>query len=207
MFFHFQELSWNQSLQQSLMARNSITLQWFQISTVNVAGITVQSSTESIAEFVADLRRLSINCEFGNFLSEALRDRFVCGVKDEQIQKKLLAEDGLTVACAIEIAKGMEAAAKNSKELHQDPSTTADSEIARVSGSGSGPPKKAEKTCYHCGRNHDEKDSQFHESKCHRCGKQGTTIGVAQSATSTLSNTPNSSLTTVFIANGTNLGR
>ena len=40
----------------------------------------VQSSTESIAEFVADLRRLSIHCEFGTFLNEALRDRFVCGV-------------------------------------------------------------------------------------------------------------------------------
>ena len=80
----------------------------------------VQSSTESIAEFVADLRRLSIHCEFGTFLNEALRDRFVCGVEDQHIQKKLLVEDGLTMARALGIAQGMEAAAKNSKELHQD---------------------------------------------------------------------------------------
>ncbi len=83
-------------------------------------------------------------------------------MKDEQIQTKLLAEDGLTVPRALEIAKGMEAAAKNSKELHQDPSLTGGCEIVRVSGSGSGSPKKAEKkTCYRCGRYHDVKDCQF----------------------------------------------
>ena len=103
----------------------------------------VQSSTESIAEFVADLRRLSIHCEFGTFLNEALRDRFVCGVEDQHIQKKLLAEDGLTMARALGIAQGMEAAAKNSKELHQDVSPTAGGDIARVAGSGyTNPPKK-----------------------------------------------------------------
>ena len=84
----------------------------------------VQSSTESIAEFVADLRRLSIHCEFGTFLNEAQRDSFVCGVEDQHIQKKMLAEDGLTMARAFGIAQGMEATAKNSKELHQDVSPT-----------------------------------------------------------------------------------
>ena len=33
---------------------------------------------ESITEFLADLRRLSRNCQFGDFLDEALRDRLVC---------------------------------------------------------------------------------------------------------------------------------
>ena len=32
-----------------------------------------QKLGESIAEFVADLRRLSIRCEFGEFLDQALR--------------------------------------------------------------------------------------------------------------------------------------
>ena len=38
-----------------------------------------QMADENIAEFIADLRRRSINCEFGAFLDQALRDRFVCG--------------------------------------------------------------------------------------------------------------------------------
>jgi hypothetical protein len=32
------------------------------------------------------------HCKFGTFLSEALRDRMVCGINNEMIQRKLLAE-------------------------------------------------------------------------------------------------------------------
>ena len=64
-----------------------------------------QRATESVAEFQADLRKFSIRCEFGEFLDQAIRDRFVCGVKSDTIQKKLLAEDGLTAARALEIAQ------------------------------------------------------------------------------------------------------
>ena len=40
-----------------------------------------QQAGESIMDFVADLRRLTLNCEFEAFLDQALRDRFVCGLK------------------------------------------------------------------------------------------------------------------------------
>ena len=56
-----------------------------------------QWADESIVDFLADLRRLSITCDFGEFLEEALRDQFVCGVKNESIQKKLLTESNLTI--------------------------------------------------------------------------------------------------------------
>jgi len=55
-----------------------------------------QAPAESIAAFVADLRKLAITCKFGAFLDEALRDRLVCEVRSEQIQKKLLSEKDLT---------------------------------------------------------------------------------------------------------------
>ena len=73
-----------------------------------------QSSTESITDFTEDLHRLSIHCEFGLFLEEALRDWFVCGVNNEQIQNKLLAEAGLTIDHSLKVALAMEAADKNS---------------------------------------------------------------------------------------------
>ena len=44
-----------------------------------------QKAGESIADFTADLRRLSIRCEFGDFLDQALRDRFVCGGPSEKV--------------------------------------------------------------------------------------------------------------------------
>ena len=49
-----------------------------------------QAKGESISEYMAELRRLSTHCEFGTYLKEALRDRLVCGLQNESIQKKLL---------------------------------------------------------------------------------------------------------------------
>ena len=71
-----------------------------------------QKSGESIADFVADLRRLSIKCDF---LDQALRDRFVCGVRNEALQRKLLTESDLTIKRAQELAQSMESADLNAK--------------------------------------------------------------------------------------------
>lgn len=45
---------------------------------------------------MVELKQLALKCEFGVFLEEVLRDRLVCGLKNIQIQKKLLAERELT---------------------------------------------------------------------------------------------------------------
>lgn len=56
------------------------------------------------------MKNLSRYCEFGRFLEEALRDKFVCGLNSERIKQRLLTEDGLTFERACEIAVGMELA-------------------------------------------------------------------------------------------------
>ena len=38
-----------------------------------------------MAEYLAELRKLAINCEFGNFLEDVLYDKLVCRLKDEAI--------------------------------------------------------------------------------------------------------------------------
>ena len=50
-----------------------------------------QRQGESIAEYVAELRRLATHCEFKTYLNEALRDRLVWGIRDESVQRRLLA--------------------------------------------------------------------------------------------------------------------
>ena len=64
-----------------------------------------QHDGESLMDFVADLRRLTLNCEFEIFLNQAFRDRFVCWLKRESTQKRLLSEDKkFTFSRAVEIA-------------------------------------------------------------------------------------------------------
>ena len=78
-----------------------------------------------MADFAAALRRLKIRCKFGDFLPDALRDKFVCGIRSNAIQKRLLTEpDSLTMDKALEIAQGMETAAHDMKTAKNTVSAT-----------------------------------------------------------------------------------
>ena len=52
-----------------------------------------------------------------------LRDRLVCGIWNEQIQKHLLAEKDLTFAKAKELVESTEAAAIGSKQIQEKSET------------------------------------------------------------------------------------
>lgn len=72
-----------------------------------------QKEGESVNSYVVELRRLSIHCEFGAFLPEALRDRLVCGFRSDTTQKKLLSEANLDFDKAVQISHAMETAEKD----------------------------------------------------------------------------------------------
>ena len=119
-----------------------------------------QAADETIAEFMAELRRLSAHCDFESYLEQALRDRLVCGIRNENIQRRLLAEADLSLARALELAQSMEAAERNAKSLKSTETTVVyKMNIKRT---------QAHLPCYRCGRsNHDPKDV------CHHCAKKG----------------------------------
>lgn len=71
-----------------------------------------QSQTESIVEFVARLKKLSLHCNF-NDLQTALRDQFICGIREHDIKIKLFRQDGLTSEKAYKIATACEEAKEN----------------------------------------------------------------------------------------------
>ena len=48
-----------------------------------------QKAGESIEDYKAELKKQCTNCKFGMHLDEALRDRFVCGLRSESIRKCL----------------------------------------------------------------------------------------------------------------------
>ena len=49
---------------------------------------------QSIAEYIAELRRLTAHCNFGTILQDMLRDRLFCGLKKWHKQQRLLTEGG-----------------------------------------------------------------------------------------------------------------
>ena len=49
-----------------------------------------QGPNETISSYVAVLRRITQHCQFGTHSDEAMRDRFVCGLRSRQIQKRTI---------------------------------------------------------------------------------------------------------------------
>ena len=125
-----------------------------------------------IAEFVAELKRLAATCEFGQYLNDALRDRFVCGLLHEGMQKHLLSEPDLTFTRAVEIAQGIAAAEKNIQDFRRKEITT----VGKVSFAATRKDSsfQAKSFCSHFGRsNHLSKNCYFKEAVCHNCEKKG----------------------------------
>ena len=123
-----------------------------------------QAANESVAEYEAELRQLATHCAFGNYLGEAIRDRIVCGLRSESIQKHLLAETELTLSKTLEIAKGMEAADRSAQKLKGAEGTS-----FRVSEVSVGT-----NSCNRCGSDcHKPKDCCFREAECRNCKKIG----------------------------------
>ena len=75
-----------------------------------------QKSVESIAEFLAAIRKIADDCEYGTVLDDMLRDRLVFGVADRRLQNHFLREAS-TYVSARDMALAAEAANKDSKRL------------------------------------------------------------------------------------------
>ena len=143
---------------------------------------------ESVAEFVADLRSLAKDCNFGDTLETMLRDKLACGINDPSIQKKLLAEEGLDFKRALAIAEGTEAADRDLREMRTprtEFSTRVKQEPVNKVQPRSEKPRSSrypetqnsdarEKPCYRCGgTNHKARDCKFREQYCRKCELKG----------------------------------
>lgn len=126
-----------------------------------------------MAEYVAELGKLSEYCDFKDILEDTLRDRLVWGITDPCIQHRLLAEDKLTFMETQELAQAMELAAKDIKHT-QGGATSQSTPIHKVQGQGGtakGP--KNSSSCYWCGGKHLAFRCRFRTERCRACGKVG----------------------------------
>ena len=149
----------------------------------SVSDSILRNSGESVATYIAALRALAENCSYGKSLKEMLRDRLVCGVNNDTIQRRLLSEKELDYDKAYTLALSIEASERDSKHLkavsqkHQHAG-----EVHReVHGDVSGKVNKVYPTptehgtvvCYRCGGPHLAPACKFKETECLYCKKKG----------------------------------
>ena len=107
--------------------------------------------------------------KFGDSLEDHLLDRFVCGVNDGRMQRRLLAESKLTFATAIQLAQSMETAERDAQNLQQKPRSVLTVESSAPSRGTGGTPQP----CYRCAGKHMSRDCRFKDFICNHCGKKG----------------------------------
>ncbi|KAL0869007.1 hypothetical protein ABMA27_007328 [Loxostege sticticalis] len=123
-----------------------------------------QHVEESIANYVADLKKLTRYCEFGSQLEENMRDQFVCGLRSETIRQRLFAEENLSYNRAISLAISLEAAERDSNAVENNKPLFKDTEVNAVN---------VEK-CFVCGKfNHQSSECRYKNYTCSLCHKIG----------------------------------
>ena len=145
-----------------------------------------RQDNQKIVDYIAELRRRSEHCNYGNKLDEHIRDRLVCGVKNNRIQRRLLSEEKLTLKRAIEIAVGLELAELNLATI--DSCHNNNSVINKIDYTRHNKRKEEEigskvehsrndkykLKCTGCGNNGHEVDKcRWKKCKCYTCGKLG----------------------------------
>ena len=122
-----------------------------------------QGESENIATYVAELRKLTKYCEFKAFLDEALRDKFVCGLKNSRMRKRLLFEKDLTLNKALELAKCIE---KSETENNIMAAKEISTHVLK--------PQFDRRQCYRCGSETHLANKCYHkETICNNCNIRG----------------------------------
>ena len=125
----------------------------------------VQQEQETLANYLAELRKLAKHCNFGNYLDTALCNQLVCGLRDRKTQPELLCTPNLTLAMASEKARATETATRETQQLNPSPATAHNLAQHRRG-------KASE--CHRCGKAGHTGDDCIHKDKrCHYCKKVG----------------------------------
>ena len=135
---------------------------------------------ESVANFIAELRHLTRYCDFGGALKDMLCDRLVSGIENNRIQRRLLAEPGLTLEKAVDISIAMEAADRNARDLQKAQTPAVNAVRPPAKKHSKAPHKSSGDTsctrvveCYQCGGPHLATECQYKDTECHLCKKKG----------------------------------
>ena len=79
---------------------------------------TCTRQTETIDQYMTELRLIAKNCSFGNLEVQLVRDRLVCYMNSEEVHQRLLKVEELTLDKAISICRTHKETKKNAQYLN-----------------------------------------------------------------------------------------
>ncbi|KAK8780363.1 hypothetical protein V5799_018295 [Amblyomma americanum] len=139
-----------------------------------------QAEGEKVRDYITDLRRLAKDCSFEKFLDRMLRDRIVCGIRDEQALRHMLSQQKLSLAEVEAFSQAAEAAETNVRAMQErsfndnGAANFVQKHRRNPQKSGRGHGSMTESTqCGRCGSNHGSEVCRHKKATCHKCGMKG----------------------------------
>ena len=134
-----------------------------------------QKRDETLSEYMAALRKLTEHCEFGGFLNEVLREKYVCGLQNASIRKRLFAERTLDLQRAIEISQGLEQAQNQSDLISTNYAHIKTEDFTnKLSQVHSQRNRTPSRSCYRCAApDHLANVCRFKNTICNKCHIKG----------------------------------
>ncbi|XP_039761434.1 uncharacterized protein K02A2.6-like [Pararge aegeria] len=138
-----------------------------------------QKRSESVSDFIADVRKLSSKCNFTD-LERMLRDKLVCGMSDSRLQYELLKKDNLRYQDVVDAMLASESAGRDVRMIH----ATASNSSGATADAATPAPEAGEpmdvnavqptpsRMCYRCGSRHPG-ECRFLNAICRYCKKRG----------------------------------
>ena len=119
---------------------------------------------ESVSQYMAELRRLSQYCKYGDSLDSMLREHLVCGINHDHTQQSLLSEGAnISLQKAMDISLSLESAIKQAaviqnefKQLNEAASTIEQKTSSRNQSA----------KCFRCDNLHNPKSCPFIHKEC-----------------------------------------
>ncbi|XP_060080411.1 uncharacterized protein K02A2.6-like [Ylistrum balloti] len=131
-----------------------------------------QQAVETIDQYVTELRTRATTCEFGDLCDSLIKDRLVCGVRDETIRARLLRDSDLNLKKAIDICRASEMSASRLKSLTSEDDKSV--HVVKQKQTGGGPSQSAhtgKSQCQKCGKDHLRNDCPAYGKTCNKCKK------------------------------------
>lgn len=133
----------------------------------------MQGPDETAHSYMAALQTLANHCKFAELLDSMLISQFICGLRDEQVQRRLLLEKegSVTKALAVELAAISENTRKQQKEIREEQVHAVRSDAPAL-GQPRGRTGGAARKCKRCGGQHSG-ECKYREFNCNACGEIG----------------------------------
>lgn len=122
-----------------------------------------QENEETMDAFVAALRKLAKNCNFGDLEERLIRDQVVMGVKEENVREKLLEVKELNLDKCLQIGRAFEASKQQMKSMQEG---LKEVQVQKIFHKKDKEPQKHKQS-----GNYKNKHGSGSAQKCSRCGK------------------------------------